>query len=886
MTKQRTKTPWWVGLGLLLVIALNLGGNLYWLDRNVVQIGRDASGHLERTAQIATLLEEITPQTLFQALTYTDYRPPALYLAAQPFYALLGRTMDSAQLTNVVLMAAILVLTYLLASQIVNPVMALLATAMTAFLPILMGMSRLYYTENFLTTVILLNLLALVKSDSFQRRRWALLWGITLGLALLVKWTAPIYILLPTVFVLRETLRTVTTKVKVHWALRNRLPLPSPPQLRKGTVSGQTAPPPGWGRLGGGGSVITLQLLLAVVGAVIIAMLVYLPNRTIMQEFLLGDWIAVGWVVLWTLFFYCYAQPRTVINNLLTALWLGVALASFWYLPRIDFLTRLNDVAFGTDRGTQEAFDLWRLTNYTRYFLYLGREHLGLLPALLILPVGLFPWLKRAHEWRKARPGIVLLWSVLLSTYLFLTPLAQATERNLTPILPILAILLADALRDYPRWLAGTVGVTWVGVLLLQFGLYTFDAARPWQQSTATLWARSEYLVQPASGVTNPGYAIAPDVFATILTNSPYRSKDFSLYTGEKTKIFTTEEVKPLTLGMLIDSWEIHRGSFRYLIAEQKLPIELMALTEASSRGWSELMQNQWVLLKEGDNSQVAAPGQALLQRIGDGDPLFTQLYQEVKRYPLPSGETAVLYYRSVGSPRPQDFPVLLIETATIADALNAWWQPGATLFFSDADVATWVGIHDLAADRILIPQADGESAESLLAETTGMIFAVTRYDTQQVHDYLSATSDYVQGAGDGEFKLALFWRGTQPLTALPVAATWGDVQITELRTLTPAVAGSVLPVEMTATGQTDGTRKVSVRLVDESGAVVAQADTALTDRMRVMLFAPQTKTPGNYTIAAILYDPNTLQPFLDLQQRELVPLTPIQLQAGSKSRE
>ena len=69
------------------------------------------------------------------------------------------------------------------------------------------------------------------------------------------------------------------------------------------------------------------------------------------------------------------------------------------------------------------------------------------------------------------------------------------------------------------------------------------------------------------------------------------------------------------------------------------------------------------------------------------------------------------------------------------------------------------------------------------------------------------------------------------------------------------------------------------MRLVDGSGAVVAQADTALVPQMRVMLFAPQAKTPGTYTIAAILYDPNTLQPFLDASQQELVPLTPLQIQ-------
>ena len=107
MTQQR-KTPWWIGLGLGLLILLNSSTHLYWLNRNVVLIGRDASGHLERTAQIANLLTRITPQTLFQALTFTDYRPPALYLAAQPFYAWFGHTMDSAQLTNVLLMENVL----------------------------------------------------------------------------------------------------------------------------------------------------------------------------------------------------------------------------------------------------------------------------------------------------------------------------------------------------------------------------------------------------------------------------------------------------------------------------------------------------------------------------------------------------------------------------------------------------------------------------------------------------------------------------------------------------------------------------------------------------------------------------------------------------------
>lgn len=825
------KGAWRASGALLLLIVITLAGNLSWLVHNVVLIGRDASGHLERTAKIAEVLSRLTPQSLFTALTYHDYRPPALYLAAQPFYQGFGQTMDAAQLVNVAFMVAILLLTYRLARKVVTPPLALLAVALTAFWPMLMAMSRLFYMENLLTTMLLLNLLALLNCAGFTRRGWSLLWGASLGLALLVKWTAPIYLLLPTLWVLW---RQFQVKDGVAATLRHTV------------IAARNVYELAW-----------VRLLGVTVGALLLTLLWYWPNRAAMAEFLLGDWIAVGWVLVLALLGYTYLQKPTPMANFLTALWLGLALASLWYFPRIDFLNRLNDVAFGTDRGNQAAYDPLRLSNYTRYFTFLIEQHLGWLAALLILPAGLLPWLGRLRQWRMARPQVVLLWSSLLSMYLFLSFLAQATERNLVPILPLLAILFADALRAYPPRLAVGIGVLWVVVLASQWMLFTFDRFTPFYQQSAALWASSEYLVQPASGVTDPAYWIAPDVLATIAQAG-------------------TPEGKPATLGMLIDSWEIHRGAFRYLIAEQQLPIDLNALTEADSRGWSDLVTNQWILLKDGDNGAVATPGQALLQRLQAGDPLFPLLYQPVKRYPLPHHEEAILYHRTVGPARPQDFPVLLIETSQIADAINQWWSKGATLFFSNLDVATWVGIHDLVADRVLVPQSAADSAESLLADAHGLIFAVTRYDTGPVQDYLRATSDFVREVGDGEFRLAIFGRNDQPLTPAPVTGAWADLQITALQTVTPLPRGHLLPVAISATGMVDGSRQISLRLVDPAGTVVAQADTTLLPQLRVVLLAPPTTALGPYTLAAVVYDPATLAPFPGANGQEMVELARI----------
>ena len=100
------------------------------------------------------------------------------------------------------------------------------------------------------------------------------------------------------------------------------------------------------------------------------------------------------------------------------------------------------------------------------------------------------------------------------------------------------------------------------------------------------------------------------------------------------------------------------------------------------------------------------------------------RLYTPVKQYPLPSGDTATLYRRD-GPRQPREYPVILIETAPIADALNAWESPHATLVFGDRDVAVWTAVHDLAADRVLLPrQVDGAYPEPL-ADLTGTILSL-----------------------------------------------------------------------------------------------------------------------------------------------------------------
>lgn len=810
------RARWLAPLALTLIIALHLAGSLWWISQNVTLVGRDAAGHLDRSVRAADALTTLSLRSLFSAVTLTDdYRPPLLYLLAAPSYRLFGIDKDAAQYTNVALLGVILLLTFVLARRFVGEGWALAATLLTGLLPMITAMSRLYYMENLLTALILLNLWALLNGQVFSRRGWSLLWGISLGLALLTKWTAPIYLLAPTLYVLWAERRTLWSRWNLPWDWR--------------------------------------RALLALLVAAGLLAVWWLPNQELASEFRLGRWLPILWGLVFAATCYALSLPAGRLTNLVGALCVALALASLWYLPQIDFTNRLGDVAFGTDRGTQEALDLTRLDNYTRYFGYWLSHHMGPLATLLILPPALYGWWRR---WRNSDAGdastisaqhdglesTTILWLMLLSAYLFLALIAQANPRNLNALLPVIAILLVDSLRAYPRALAGGLATAWVLVLGLQWAIYTADGLAPLFARTPSLWVQGDYLAWPATGSSDPGYWIQPDVLATI-GDPPDEGPDSAA-----------------SFGMLIDAWELHRGSFRYLIAAEKRNINLMALTEANSRGWSDLLANQWVLLKTGDNSPVHPTGQQVIDRILSGDPLFDLLYQEVKRYPLPNGDEAILYHRAEGPAHPYRYPVVLIETQPIAEAINRFWSAGATLYFSNRDTATWVGIHDLTADRIIIGEA-GADAATVLAPVQGTLFAVTRYDTPAVQGWLFANSYPALEVGDNEFHLAIVGRPERTLVALPAPDAWPEVAISGLHSLPTLQPGEVLPGEVTMTGRTDGSLKLSLRLLDPHGAVVAQQDQTAAPSFRFGLLLPPDTPPGAYTLAGVLYDPATLEP-------------------------
>ncbi len=787
---------------LLLIVLFATLTSLLWIQANVVIIGRDPPGHLQTSTEIANLLQLGGLQSVFQAITLDDFRPPLLYLLTQPFYVMWGRSADIAQLANLALFALILGLTFLLARRVTGDWMAIFAVALLSLLPMAAAMTRLYYMENSLTAALLIALYALLRAEGFRIRSWSLTFGVALGIALLSKWTALAYLALPILYLLW---------IGDFWLSQRS-------SLRSFRLQWKTA-------------------LLALGAGGLLALLWYLPNRDFVAEqgMILGDWMPALWAILFAVCIYALLVGQGQAGNFWTAVLMALAIASLWYLPRIGVLASLADVAFGTDRGTNTPPDFLRPEPYARYFEFWIADHMGLLASLVIIPSALIGWAIRVRRGGPARPAVAVYWLMVVGAWATFTLLTQADPRNLAPLLPVIAILLAESLRSFARKISWGLGAAWIGVLLLQWSTITFDGMAWVSANSPQLWVNGKYTTPPATGATDPRYWIGPDVLATV--GNPDGDAE--------------------SLGMLVDTWEIHRGKLRYLVTLDGLNVVVNALTEYDESGWGNTFANRWVLLKDGDNREVTAPGQAILARIAQGDALFHQLYAPVKHYPLPDGETATLYMRD-GPRQPLAYPVILIETSPIADALNQWWSPHATLVFGDRDVAVWLAVHELAADRVLMPAPADAGYPEPLDTLTDTLFVVSRH-AHTARDQIAEGSYFARTLVSGDTTLDVFGRPRQPLQSITASSPWNEIAVNAVKSLPQVGAGAVLPVELDMAPAADRPLKLSMRLLAQNGTVVAQNDVPVEPFVRFGLLIPPDAPGGTYTLGAVLYDPATM---------------------------
>jgi 4-amino-4-deoxy-L-arabinose transferase-like glycosyltransferase len=854
MTDQplRSKlTQFGPALLIAMLVAWHAFHNWLWLDHNIVLTGWDKARHLAQSLAYNDMLSPFRLRSLFSAFISDSVRPPLTPISAVIMYRLFGVSGDVAALGNLFYLTVTLVATWKLGALLAGRRLALLSVVLLALLPMFYAMSRYFYLEFPLMTVVALTIWLLLASDGFQRRGTSLLFGLCLGLGLLTKRTYVAFAFAPVALVV----------------------------LSSGVL------PALWQRLRGGLRIDLKHVAVALTGGLALAAVWVVPSLATIRELPLGIWLYPLWAGLVAVTIYLALRSPGPDTNCLAALGLGGTIGSLWYLANVNFLQRMLLFGYGVNDPRERSIELGSLFTYTDYLAMLVNQHLSLAISLILVAAAL---LLTVALVRKGRLGAVLRrlrigwWAVLLwvlGPYLVLTLSIYHEARALTPVLPAIALLGSGFLLKLP-W--RRVRILLVALLILiglvQFyavsfeplhGLVTATALRLPVLGRTSLLGWGGYLQRPDADATDRRWWIEPDVLQ--------RMEEERLAQGWE----------DASLGLLVNAKQINFEHFAYLALEggyhPQITVERLARAHGPEPVYPRLYEHDYLLVKR-DNAAADADSQAVIDLILDNPPdLFSQAFSLEKSYPLPDGDTVYLYRRRYHPPvdiTAEFFPEL-------AQTLDGMSQEGDALVVTPPELVPLVGQY-LEEDLAVYALPGSGLPEDRLAEIAlgrERLFAI--YGAGDANDLDGAGRRWLNENGHrawdtwfGPTQLVLYGLSPEPkrpVINLVKAELGEDLTLFGyVRPSGPAETGGVLPLTLLwqALEETDADYKVFVHLIDQAGQLAAQRDSEPVGgsrptstwvggepiKDRVGLLLPADLPPGLYELVVGMYHPATLE--------------------------
>ena len=649
--------------------------NWLWLAANATSTGWDRPKQLLYLLTYDSILQHIDVRSVFQAVTFNDgkwsYYPPLFHFTALPLQRLLGVSEDVATMTNVIYIAILLLSVYGIGARIWGKQAGLLASCLVSLFPMSFSMARYFYLDYALTAAVALSVYLLLLTQGFESKKYSLLFGLSLGLGMLIKWLLIFFLLGP--------LCVILLRSPVIQDLRRKLSRPSLD----------------WRWLG----------ISAIIG-LLATLLWYLPNRDGVPELLLGQWLFLLSWILATGLVYLVTRQSGPADNFVAALWLGVSVASIWYLPRFDFVHHVLGFGYG---ARSDAPDLSRFSAYTYYPKVLVKEELSWPFTIVLILLVAFTLISWALGRSRASANGWIMASWLLVPLAVTTLSTHRDARAIMPVLPSVALILAWGLWHCCAGSAISRQVVRGAILALvilfgvaQFFVLSYDTLAWVPSRTATrlpligwvnLFAEGDHIQWPNSGINDGRYWVMPDVFEQIHAEQ-----------GGKTTKF----------GLLINNRQINYRNVEYLLLTRYLDIVLENLDESSGRlpVYPRLFGCDYLAFMQSDRHRVASDqSQEVIREIIETSPRsFTETFQLVKTYPLPEGERIYFYRNATGQvPRafPDEllFPIEHVEQVNLSDkVLFMGYDLDSSRVVSDKVTLTlyWLALEPMEGDYIV----------------------------------------------------------------------------------------------------------------------------------------------------------------------------------------
>ena len=184
----------------------------------------DEQHYMRMATEFYRLLQNPTADTINQMLSVVPFRQIGYPLLILPFLMIFGLSNSYfwGIFTNGLLYIATIFGIYFLTRQYLSSLSSFMAAIIFAFYGWALWHVHLTYSETAVSAFAVWTIFFLIKSDLFQNEKYSILFGIFLGLGLLVKWIVLVYMGGPFLYVLYQILNKrifKDKKILIHGAI-------------------------------------------------------------------------------------------------------------------------------------------------------------------------------------------------------------------------------------------------------------------------------------------------------------------------------------------------------------------------------------------------------------------------------------------------------------------------------------------------------------------------------------------------------------------------------------------------------------------------------------------------------------------------------------------
>jgi ribosomal protein S18 acetylase RimI-like enzyme len=142
-----------------------------------------------------------TDSTLSSILNISHYYPPFYHWTLAPFFRLFGLYIYAGILSNTLATGLILYSTCDIGKRFYGPRAGMLAAVLAVTYPVTSWTSRETWPDYWFTALAVLSIDLLLRTDGFQKLAFTLAFGFSVGCGMLAKWTFPIFVVGPFLYV-------------------------------------------------------------------------------------------------------------------------------------------------------------------------------------------------------------------------------------------------------------------------------------------------------------------------------------------------------------------------------------------------------------------------------------------------------------------------------------------------------------------------------------------------------------------------------------------------------------------------------------------------------------------------------------------------------------